>query len=76
MIKDINNEKYGRILWADNLKGFLILLVVFGHVIQFSIPDYKNLHIFNYIYSFHMPLFMAISGYVSYKEASYVKWGG
>lgn len=57
-----------RFYWADNLKAFLIILVVLGHVIQYSYSDYDVLHIYNYIYSFHMPLFMAISGYFSYKN--------
>ena len=57
-----------RLLWADNLKGFLILLVVLGHVLQYFYPGYVNLHLYNYIYSFHMPSFMAISGYLSYRK--------
>ena len=56
-----------RIIWADTLKGFLSVLVVLGHAIQFSVPDYTCSHLFNYIYSFHIPLFMAMSGFVSYK---------
>lgn len=57
-----------RIFWADNLKGFLIILVVLGHVIQYSYDSYDSLHLYNYIYSFHMPAFMAISGFLSYKQ--------
>ncbi len=72
----IGNNSINRIFWADNLKGFLILLVVLGHSIQYSVHNYGELHIFNYIYSFHMPLFMAISGFVSYKESSLVELGG
>lgn len=56
-----------RILWADNLKGVLILLVILGHVLQYSCIDFRNMHLYNYIYSFHMPVFMAISGYLSFK---------
>lgn len=51
---------------ADALKGFAILLVVVGHAIQvpyrYGIGD--NLA-FRFIYSFHMPLFMFLSGYVA-----------
>lgn len=65
-----------KLLWADNLKSFLILLVVIGHTIQFSVINYTDSHIFNYIYSFHMPLFMLISGFLSYKESSLVTWSG
>ena len=56
-----------RLLWADSLKGVLILLVILGHAIQRVLVDecFSN-HIWNIIYSFHMPAFMAISGYLTY----------
>lgn len=50
----------------DSIRGFAILLVVIGHVIQKNYVDFDNNTIFKYIYSFHMPLFMFISGYVMY----------
>lgn len=56
-----------RIIWIDNLKAFLIFIVVLGHCIQQLYPDYLNNHVYNYIYSFHMALFMFISGYCSKK---------
>ena len=67
-----------RLLWADALKGVLILLVVLGHSIQNTIGDacYTN-HLWNIIYSFHMPAFMAISGYLSFRVKDKVggaKW--
>jgi len=50
----------------DLLKGFAILLVVLGHAVQHNLPKTFDSHpIFRVIYSFHMPLFMFISGYVS-----------
>lgn len=58
----------GRIAYLDNLKSFAILLVVLGHCIQTSFfEDYDNNLLFRYIYSFHMPLFMCVSGWLSYK---------
>ncbi len=42
------------------------MLVVLGHAIQSNIADYDNNIIFAIIYSFHMPLFMFISGLVAY----------
>lgn len=57
-----------RILWVDNLKGFLILLVVLGHCIQQINSAYQADLLFRYIYSFHMPLFIFVSGYVCYRE--------
>ena len=52
----------------DATKAFAILLVVIGHVIQYSKYDFDNDHLFKFIYSFHMPLFIFISGYVTYKS--------
>lgn len=52
---------------VDFIKGILILLVVFGHGQQFIV--HRGLDavfddpIFRFIYMFHMPLFMAMSGY-------------
>ena len=57
----------------DILKGIAIILVIYAHCIQFgSGSDYLesqfffNNQIFKFIYSFHMPLFMIISGYLFY----------
>ena len=61
-----------RLLWADSLKGWLMLLVILGHAIQTVMPEacYQN-HIWNLIYSFHMPAFMAVSGYFAYRANRY-----
>ncbi len=59
-----------RLVWADALRGLLILLVVLGHSLQHG--DYENRLSWNIIYSFHMAAFFMISGYVNYKsEFSY-----
>ncbi|CAG1020274.1 hypothetical protein MTYM_00165 [Methylococcales bacterium] len=58
-----------RIPSIDALRGLLILLVVVGHVLQFSSPDYDSNLAFRLIYSFHMPLFIFISGYVSSNDS-------
>jgi len=47
----------------SNIKGTLILLVVFGHMIEVYKTDYYDTLLF--IYSFHMPLFVFISGYLA-----------
>lgn len=53
-----------RVVYLDVLKAFAILLVVLGHSIQFiNWGGYKSDIIFNIVYTFHMPLFMAVSGY-------------
>lgn len=52
----------------DVLKGFTIVLVVLGHSIQYvQINNFDEIFLFRLIYSFHMPLFMFVSGYVSFK---------
>lgn len=52
-----------RLLWADALRGLLILSVALGHSLQFG--DYNNRLSWNIIYSFHMAAFFVVSGYVS-----------
>lgn len=47
-----------RLEWIDTAKGLGIILVILGHSLTLS-P-----HINNYIYSFHMPFFFFISGYL------------
>lgn len=47
----------------DLLKGILIILVILGHAMNYSFNDVWNNKLFNCIYSFHMPLFIFLSGY-------------
>ena len=52
----------------DFSKGILILLVILGHAIQYCAVN-ENVWlnpIFNIIYTFHMPLFVFLSGYFFY----------
>lgn len=56
-----------RILWLDNLKGFLIIIVIFGHTILFSSNQGDTNIIYRYICSFWMAVFMFASGFASYK---------
>lgn len=58
-----------RLIWLDSLKGWLILIVVIGHAIQYCLPEgaCENNYWWNLIYSFHMPAFMAASGFVNYR---------
>lgn len=56
-----------RIDYIDKLKGFAILFVVMGHVVEKSLTI--NNTPFNSFYgSFHMPLFMFLSGIFAYKS--------
>ena len=66
-------QKKKRDVSLDIAKGILIFLVVWGHSIQFGFGySYGESYgcytdwIFRFIYTFHMPLFMAISGYLFY----------
>jgi Fucose 4-O-acetylase and related acetyltransferases len=51
-----------RLTYIDALRGFAIFLVVLGHLTDFC--GYTDSTLFGFIYSFHMPLFMAIAGFV------------
>lgn len=58
----------------DQMRGLLMILVVLGHSIEFSL--YKGTDAFwsdplmRLIYMFHMPMFMALSGDVSFRSAA------
>ncbi len=55
-----------RVDLLDNLKGLLIFLVVFGHSLELFKDEYfitQVLYVF--IYLFHMPAFVFVSGYLS-----------
>lgn len=54
-----------RDLYADNLKSFLMILVIFGHFLQIYQGSSVMSGMKNCIYSFHMPLFIFLSGYFS-----------
>ena len=58
----ITNKRH----FIDNIKVVLIFLVVFGHLIERYIDTSDTLMaIYMFIYIFHMPLFIYISGYLS-----------
>lgn len=60
-----------RIEWVDAYKGLLILSVILGHAIQETLKvrgiGFEDNIWRNLIYSFHMPAFMAMSGYLVYR---------
>ncbi|MFT3703318.1 MAG: acyltransferase family protein [Agriterribacter sp.] len=57
-----------RLSYIDQLKGIAIFLVVFGHSIQNNTVESDKQPLFVWLYSFHMPLFMFISGYIAGKS--------
>lgn len=66
-------NKNNRTISLDIARAITIVLVVIGHYIPDNSPDwYVILH--RFIYSFHMPLFLFISGYIymqTLKKESY-----
>ncbi|WP_426638635.1 acyltransferase family protein [Priestia aryabhattai] len=65
--------------YFDNVKFILIVLVVFGHLLTPFINDEQWLRtLYIFIYTFHMPAFILISGYFAKgyrKERIYVEDG-
>lgn len=55
-----------RILYWDVIKAFAIFLVVYGHCLRYLQVNMEiswDFYIYGFIYSFHMALFMIVSGY-------------
>ena len=72
----------GRDISLDITKGVAIFLVVLGHCIQYDAGRVNagtslwNEPVFQFIYSFHMPLFMLLSGYLFSRTAKRdAPWG-
>lgn len=53
-----------RLDYVDRAKGVMVLLVIVGHICQYDFCRGKDEPLFRFIYSFHMPLFFLLSGYV------------
>ncbi len=73
-------KERSRNTYLDILKAVSIILAVFGYCIQFgSGTEYAkgaffDNTVFKIIYSFHMPLFMLVSGYLFAFSVSKAKW--
>lgn len=64
-----------RIISLDVLKCFAIFLVCWAHGIQhLTTADCVENPLYRWIYSFHMPLFMMVSGYFSVKSMKSSFW--
>ena len=55
----------------DALKGVAIILVVLGHSVQINNPNFDNNLLFRVIYSFHMPMFMFLSGFIVHGQSGH-----
>ncbi|GLW96041.1 acyltransferase family protein [Microtetraspora sp. NBRC 16547] len=51
--------------YLDNVKFLLIALVVTGHALRPTVDVHANRALYIFMYAFHMPLFVMISGYLS-----------
>ena len=72
-MKNSKNQYIERNIKADVIRGFAIILVIFGHCIQngngwdyFVSSKYWSNKVYQFIYSFHMPLFMILAGWFAY----------
>jgi len=63
------NSKTERILFIDIARFYGLVLVYYGHAVEQVMNQYNDaaLHHYKFIYSFHMPLFFLLSGYI-YKD--------
>lgn len=65
-----SNPRSTRLSELERMKGFAILLVVWGHLASvtfFKAPLWFLISI-SVVYSFHMPLFMYVSGFVFFRS--------
>lgn len=62
-----------RLEYVDVMRGIAITLVVVGHLIQFNGVPTDN-PAFEFIYSFHMPLFFIVSGYITQRVTHIDSW--
>lgn len=68
-----------RIVAFDIIKLIAIYLVIVGHCTQHLLSSFEYEEpVYLFIYSFHMPLFMFLSGFFSCKEPidKKIAWGG
>lgn len=70
MIPDNTHLSNIRYNYFDALRGFAMVLVVFWHVMYFSIGYEGGINVF--IHSFYMPVFFFISGFFAYR--SFESW--
>lgn len=70
------NQGNSRETYWDSLKFVLIFLVVFAHFIKMGLDETSKLFFHNFIYCFHMPLFILISGLFTHHSSVKKTWKG
>lgn len=66
----MDNTQHQRIAAFDFAKGMAIFLVVWMHSIQYLFGETFSNPVYRFVYSFHMPLFFIISGYLFEQKLS------
>lgn len=61
-----------RISYIDIARAFAIIFIVFGHTIVHSVHMKQN--VYTLLYSFHVPLFFLISGYVFKVKNNFIEF--
>lgn len=68
-------EVANRDFQLDAIKGFAIVLVVLGHTFQMYFAEGNDAFWGHVVYSFHMPLFFFVSGYLAYSSMRHYSGG-
>ena len=63
----VSSNRGGRNKALDCYKGVLIVLVVLGHIFEYSVSDWYHNILQNLIWAVQMPGFMLVSGYFSFR---------
>lgn len=63
-MKQVEEKKADRIEWIDAVKGIAIILIIFGHYVSEESMEWL------FVYSFHVPLFIMVSGFF-YKDTKF-----
>lgn len=74
-IRNKTKNNRSRAFGLDNMRGFLMICVVFGHLLEIC-PDFPNRDlVYRVIYSFHMPAFIFLVGYFGKFDAAQILQG-
>ena len=64
--------------WLDNAKMTLVTLVVIGHMWTLLPETGLNRHLYDFLYSWHIPAFVLVTGYLSrsftWERSGWCRW--